>query len=229
MLSDFYQLVGQLAQDGQNRLSQTDLDTALAAAVNRYSQDQPRRAVEDVAATASGHFLDLPAGWVADFSHLVAVEYPVGHIPPAELRSGQWDLYAAPDGTKLMIFGGVVAGDVLRLTYTLPHGLSATDDTIPPSHREPVGCWAAALLCEQLATFYAGDSDSSLGADKVDFTHPSREYGKRADVLRKRYFDALGIDPKKCQAAGVNVSFAGKNSLGGTRLTHPLRPWTGAR
>lgn len=229
MLADFYQLTGQLAQNGQNRLGQTDLDTALTAAVIRYSQDRPRMVVEDIAAADTASFLDLPVSWEADFSEVTAVEYPVGNAPPCLLKSEAWDVYDAPTGAQLMIFGGVQAGDGLRLTYTRSHVLSDVEDTIPPMHREPVCGWAAALLCEQLASFYAGNSDSTIKADQVDFTHPAREYGRRAEELRKRYFDALGIDPKKCAPAGVDVAFTGKSSLGGPRLTHPLRTWAGSR
>jgi hypothetical protein len=42
-------------------------------------------------------------------------------------------------------------------------------------------------------------------------------------VLRKRYFDDLGIDPKRNVAAGAVVNLNMASSVGRDRITHPRR------
>ncbi|MEW8660777.1 MAG: hypothetical protein AB2603_20895, partial [Candidatus Thiodiazotropha endolucinida] len=89
--------------------------------------------------------------------------------------------------------------------------------------REAVASYAAALCCEQLVSEYSGDSDSTIQADSVDHGDKARKFGRRADKLRKRYYNELGIEPKRNQAAGVVVDLDGRDSRGRDRLTHPGR------
>jgi len=114
-------------------------------------------------------------------------------------------------------------GAVVRATYTIAHDVSVSADTIPMGDREPVCCLAAASLCDQLAGFYSGDSDSTIQADSVNHQSKAGEFASRARGLRKRYLDELGIDAKKNVAAGVIVDLNLNDSQGYPRLVHNPR------
>lgn len=218
-LSDFQTLVGDLVRDDADKISETQRDNAIGAAVARYSKDRPRPKVDDLTA-AGGNYLDLPEAWEADFSEVQAVEYPVGEFPPSYVSPQAWSLYATPTGLQIMVAYKFSEGATVRLTYSISHQVNSEEDTIPLGDREPVCCLAAASLCDQLAGFYSGDSDSTIQADSVNHQSKSQEFSARARALRKRYYDELGIDTKKTVAAGVVVDLDLQSSLGTERLTH---------
>ncbi len=108
----------------------------------------------------------------------------------------------------------------MRATFTIAHVVSAALDTIPEADREAVACWGAGILCDELAAFYSGGTDSTIRADSSPGQTRAQEYSSRANKCRKRYFDALGIDEKKNVAAGVVVNLNQDDSRGNDRLTH---------
>ena len=93
----------------------------------------------------------------------------------------------------------------MRATYTIKHSVTASVDTIPVQDREPVACWAAAMLCDELATYYSAGTDSAIQADSVEQRSKAQEYAARAKALRKRYFDELGIEDRRGEPAGAFV------------------------
>lgn len=218
-LTDIQQLVTDLVRDDANKISNAQRDQAVAIAVERYSKDRPRDYVEDVTAPG-GNLLPLPAGWQADFSQLQSIEQPVGNVPPSMVPNTAWSLYNAPGGLSVMLSIAIGVNATARLTYTIRHQVDGTHDTIPLGDREAVCCLAAASLCDQLASLYSGDTDSTIQADSVNHASKSSEFAKRATALRKRYHDELGIDLKKNVAAGVVVSLEAASSLGTDRMTH---------
>ncbi len=190
-----------------------------ASAIERYSKDRPVLKVEDVT-SAGGNALPLPAGWETDFSDLQNLEYPLDQVPPRYVSNEDYYQYISPTGKTINLLTTLSDGEQARMTYTITHTLSLTVDTIPLGDREPVCCLAAASLCDQLAGLYSGDSDSTIQADSVNHQSKASEFAKRANALRKRYLNELGIDAKKNVAAGVVVSTRPTNSQGGQRLTH---------
>lgn len=219
-LANLQALIAQLAPANGGQLSDADRATALAQAVERYSADRPRVLVEDLAVSDGG--LGLPEGWQADFSAVSSLEYPIGHRPPSFFRADQWFMYQHPDGWGIELVEDLREGTLVRCAYTVRHVVDADTDTIPAQDAEAVACWAAALLCEQLATLLGANTEPTIQADRVDTGSPARQYAAMAKTYRQRYFDALGIDPKRNVAAGVVVSFPARNSRGQPPLTHPL-------
>lgn len=222
-LADHQTLTIALTRDDSGKVTTTDRDVAIASAVRRYNQDRPRAKVEDVAATGV-NVLPLPAGWLTDFSKLGSIEYPIGDVPPTMLAQDRFGCYLPPSGTKVIqLLDAVNVGASLRVTYTIRHLLDSGNDTIPEEAREAVCSWAAAQLCEQLAALYANANDSTIQADVVDRSSKGRDYASRAKALRARYFDEVGVDPKRTVAAGVVVNLSLNDSQGSDRLTHPKR------
>lgn len=220
MLADYQTLVNRLAQADAGDLTPTDVDDAISLAVTRFSKDKPHEQVTDVTAPG-GQTLDLPNDWVGGFSDIRAIEFPVGWVPPSYLDD--WQIYTAPGGESALLAQTLDTGDTVRLTYSLMHTVDATTDTIPLVYREPVAAYAASLLCEQLATRYAGQMDATIQADTVDHNDKGRRYRTRANDLRKRYTDAVGVPDQANAAAGVVVDWDNNDSRGGDRLFHPRR------
>lgn len=217
MLADFQALAAALTRDDAGKLSADDVDGAITLAVTRYSKDRPRLKVEDITA-AGGKLLGLPAAWENGFSKLNSLEYPIGDVPPS-LISG-WMMYNAPSGLSIMVGDSLTANAAVRASYGVMHQVSSSTDTVPLGDREAVCCLAAASLCDQLASLYSGDTDSTIQADSVNHQSKAAEYAARAKALRKRYHDELGIGEKKSVAAGAVVNLDLPNSLGGDRLGH---------
>lgn len=224
MLADFQTLVDDLVRDSAQWVTPEQRERAIGLALSRYSADRPRSLVEDVTSTG-GQALPLPAGWVSGESVLQGIETPVGQIPPAALQSSLWSIYRGPLGEELRIARSLLAGEVARLTFSAPHLLSATEDTIPAAHREAVACYTASLLAEQVATVHANAADPTIGADRVDQAHPAREWAARAKSYRNRYFATLGIEinaqgveQPRMEAAGVVVDLELPTTHGHGRL-----------
>lgn len=222
MFSDYQILVTDLVRDDADRISAGQLDDAIAAAVARYSQDRPRRKVEDLAGV-SGQLIALPAAWQADFSELRSLEYPVGNMPPTMIEADRWSLYDEPAAQKIMLLDSLPAASTVRATFTIRHALDASSDTIPLHHREATARYAASLLCDQLASFYANEGDSTIAADATRNQPKSEAYRNRARDYRKQYQDAVGVDDKTAAPAGVVVNLHSNNSQGQDFLQHPRR------
>ena len=221
-IADYQTLIDNKVRDDGGVISATVRDQALASAVTRYSNDQPNEKVEDVI-SSGGQYINLPPGWQANFSELNSIEFPVGDVPPSYLESGAYGLYNAPGGKQIMVRSSLISGDTVRMSYSIEHVVDATADTPKKVHREAIASWAAALLCDQLASYYSGDSDSTIQADSVEHASKARDFAARARTLRKFYLDTLGIDPKKNLAAGVSVDWDKPNSRGNDGLTHNRR------
>lgn len=220
--TDFQTLVTGLVRDDAGKITVAQRDLAIATAVARYSKDRPRAKVEDITAPG-GNLLPLPAAWQTNFSGLDSLEYPVGKFPASYISQQAWSLYARPTGPSIMVSYAIAAGSTVRATYSIAHQVDAGADTVPLGDREAVSCLAAASLCDQLASLYSGDTDSTIQADSVNHQSKAGEFSARARALRKRYFDELGIDTKKTVAGGVVVNLDLANSQGGDRLTHSRR------
>lgn len=222
-LADYQSLVAALVRDDRGLLSAGDIDVAIGLAVTRYSTDRPRTVVEDVTAVAAdSNQLDLPVGWEVDFSRLSDMEFPVGEWPVSRVEAHHYELYQAPGGLAVVL-DFYPGAEQVRLSFSARHVLSAAADTIPDIHREAVSCWAAAFLCDQLASFYAGESDSTIAADHVQDGSQSRDFAFRAKTLRARYLSEIGVDEKRSAPAGAVVDMDLSDSRGRDRLTHPNR------
>jgi hypothetical protein len=223
MLIDYQTLVIELVRDDAAKIAVAERDRAIAAAVLRYSTDRPREKVQDLT-PASSQVLPLPAAWEDGFSVLLELEHPIGDIPPSLIPQDRYALYQEPAAVKIQLLDGVaVAANSVRAKFVIKHQVDAAVDTIPLQHREPAACWGAALLCDQLAAFYSGGTDSSIQADSVQQQTKAQEYSSRARALRKRYLDELGVEEKKSAPAGVVVNLDQLDSRGQDRLTHANR------
>lgn len=219
MLTDYQDLVDDLVRDDTGKVTAADRDVAIGLALSRYSQDRPDRKVEDLTGDGTA-FLALPAGWQSDFSTLQSLEYPLGNNPPSLVAAGKWRLYDTPAGRQIMLASTVPTGAAVRATFTVRRQLDDAADTIPVDHREPVASYAAALVLDELASLFSGDSDSTIQADAVAHVTKGQEYAARARALRKRYFDVLGASEGRLAPASGVVDLDLADSRRQDRLQH---------
>lgn len=78
--------------------------------------------------------MSLPQDWQADFSRVLDIRTDDGARVDFDVSR-----------ENIVINGFVKPGDKIVITYTLPHVLTETQDTIPFVDREAVANWAAAF------------------------------------------------------------------------------------
>lgn len=215
MLDDVRTLVADLVRDDVERISPAQQDRAITAGVAQYNKDRPRRSVEDVV-SEGGSRLEIPDG----ANRVVAVEAPAGIIPPILLPGSAWGHYHAPEAVYLLFTRPLAAGTPVRLTLTRPHLLTNEADSIPEADREALASYAAAVLFDQIAATTSGDSNPTIPADTVNHASKPESFAKRAERLRQRYYDLLGIDAKRIQPASATATQMAPPSHGGGHLTH---------
>lgn len=210
-----YELMFAKTKDDSGRLTyETDYAPAMEAALASYSKHRPREVVFDLVGNG-GSDLALPAGWVAEFSRILAVEYPVGENPPHLLAADEWSLYRSPQGYQLRLrLDKPAAGESVRLTYTAPR----TETELPAADLDAVACLAASICLRTLAALYGQTSDPTIQADVVNYRSKTDEFRRLADALEERFHVHLGIDPRGGVVAASAV--AGAPSRSRTRLTH---------
>lgn len=225
MRDDVRQLVLDLLREREEVVAGPQLELALDEAVIRYSQDRPRRVLEDLTADGTA-FLALPTAWVDDLSTLVSVEHPTGHNPPLYWSLDAIDVELGPSGLRIRMPSTIDSGEAVRVIHTTAHQLTDLVDTIGTTHRAAVAYAAAAELCGQLAAHYATESAPVINADTTEATSKHRAYLSLARRFRDLYAEKLGIDRKKpprAQAASVDVDVDTRDSLGRPRIFHPYR------
>lgn len=184
------------------------LERAIEQAVLAYSLAKPLHDSDDLAGVTGG-VIALPTDWDAQFSTLLAVEYPIGVVPMATLEAavardetGTWHVLLAQDS---------LTDATVRVHFTRPHVLTNAACTIPAAHCNAVACWAAAEMCRQLATAKGAERDSTMAAAVTSGQSMSGDLARRARDWMIQYRAELGLaDPETSPAAlpaGTVVAF----------------------
>ena len=207
-------LVVAKVKDESGRLTeQSDFQPAIDAALERYSKHRPLEQVEDLDGAGSCD-LDLPEGFVTSFSRIVAVEYPIGSVPPELLPAASWMLYRTPTATNLRLLEQVPpAGSSVRVTYTAPR----TESGIASGDQDAVACLAASICLRTLAAIYGQTSDPTIQADSVNYGSKADQFRRLADSLEERFNLHLGVDVKGGTPAASAVAAPPRSR---ERLTH---------
>ena len=224
--AQFKDKVDQTVKDTAGKLTPIERDNWIQEAVKIYSKHRPREVVKDV--TGAGTY-DYSIGtnltyWVEDFSIIKSIEYPADEREPQYIDEDDYLVYKKETDLFIRFLADTPsATQKIRVTYTALHILSEALNTIPSADEDAV-CNLAASLCSQgLASHYAQTSDSTIGADSVNYRTKSQEYTSRAKEQKKIYLEHLGIKEGEVAPASVrkvvDVTYPG----GTDRLTHPRR------
>ena len=232
MSIEFYQrLAADLVRDDANRITPEQVDTAIGQAAARLSRELPRERLVQ-SAGVSGQVLDTPAGWVVGLSRVIDIEYPVGSVPRELLDAQRVTLLDQVDGTqKIGLTDALPAASTVRIKYSAPHAIDDQQDTVPDHLRWGVACMAASILCGQLASAYANQTDSTISADAVEHKSKSELYQARERQYWQQAFISWGLPVPSASnsgaasasagdAAGTVVSFGSRR---GSRVERGLR------
>ncbi len=195
-----------------------DYDRAIAESIGRYSRHRPAEAVEDIPGNGT-HDVDLPGGWIDEFSTVRSVEYPVGHVPASLVENDACGIYQTPAGSRLRLVAVTPgASEAVRLTYTVMR----TDSTVPAGDVDAVCNLAASLCLEWLANIFTQTGDSTIAADAVNYRSKGTEFASRARRLMQLYKEHMGLkDDDTTRPAAAIADSAQKYPGGSERLTHP--------
>lgn len=210
-----YDMTKSLVKDVSGKLEDpADYENAIAAALKRYSRHRPYAVPADLTGTG-GNDLDLPPGWLPDFSAIISCEYPVGNVPATLLDRDLWQIYRTPTATKFRLLAAQPAiTETVRVEYTILH----VEGTVPSADLDAVACLAAANCLRQLAAAYGQTSDQLIQADVVNYRSKSDEFRRLADALEKQYKDHLGLKDSDTTPGAMVTARPPERRR--TRLTH---------
>lgn len=204
IISDVQKLVADEVRDQSGVLQPDDMIQAMNDALAQLSHDEPFEAVVDVPVNNASS-LPAPEGFEYGLSQVMCAEYPINQSPRAFITASP---YRTPDGVVLEI--DYIASGTVRLTYTRPHVLhlsDATKTTLTARQQSPLACYAAYLLCGQLVSYYAHNTDSTFGADSADHQSQSQQFRSRAGDLLRRYKSKIKMKEPSSQAAGASANW----------------------
>lgn len=222
-IADFANAIPQVLQDGAGKLwtgatQVAVLSAFVSRALDRYSKDSPLVVTNDQDATGTTQVtLPVAPGPIAVglnvpvfdplFSQVLQIEYPVAQQPPQYIDPTDFRLYQQPTGYIILLTqDSLVPNGTMRLTWTARH--TPDGSTVPDMDFYAVVDFAASLAAEQLATIYAQTVDPTFSADVVNYRSKSQEYQSLAKMLRKRYFNHLGVDESSTGDAETRPAIA---------------------
>jgi hypothetical protein len=209
-LADWRTLTQDKLRDTAGKVTQDQLDRAIAQAVARYSRLRPLAKIATL--TGDGHAVvfALPSDYVPGFSRALSIEYPVGKQEPQYLDDTQDyqvdDTDRDPSTSALrvrLLTVTLPAGAHAYLAYTVPHTVSSSVDTIPVLDRGAACAYAASLGCRELASYYAQTSDPTITAAAVVYRDRPAVYQAQAKDLEREFNEHLGVPSDGIYAASV--------------------------
>lgn len=212
-----------LVKDDSGKLvvSEDDYEIAIESALSTYSKHRPDERTSPISGNG-GHDYSLPFDFIEGFSRIVTIEYPVERVPAEYVDDDGYTLYKGTAGRKLRLLADTPGStEIFNLTYTVSREI----ENVIPTDTDALAALAAAICLEILASAYAQTSDSTIGADSVNYKTKSSEFAARAKAMRKLYQQHLGVtDDSATPAASAVRDLDGQNYPGGTgRLTHGRR------
>lgn len=224
---DYIEEVKKLVPGDNHPIGEAERILAVDMAMKVHSRHRPREIVEDIDGDGGFDYAlaDLDA-WSDGFSAVKQIEYPVDDTDetPDVLQEEEYAIYKKPAGTYLRFLDATPDADEdIRITYTAMHTCTDDDCTVAGFDEKAVEALAAGLFCEMLATAYASDQDSTVNADSVDEHSKAARYQTRARVLKRFYYDHIGIKEGQTPAASVTMDWDKAPSWQADRITHPRR------
>jgi hypothetical protein len=222
ILAEYHKKISRILHDDAEILESQDIFASIIEALSIYSKDRPFRKVADIAGD-DGYIYALPSDWVKGTSCLRSVEYPAGERVPVYLESTQWIVYDDGISQKLRFpVHNPQTGNTIRITYTTLY-TDKTIDQIPTGDQEAFCALAASLCLGSLSRHYAQTSETTLGADAVDYQDKSRDYADRAGELKEIYRNHLFSNRENIRPASCTGDWDNQTSWGGDFLLHPKK------
>ncbi|MBA7652873.1 hypothetical protein ES703_60712 [subsurface metagenome] len=174
-----------------------EIDDYVQAALKRYSHHKPQSLAHEFQGDG-GYDYSLPDDWIQGFSRITQVEYPYDQQRPNIIPHEEWTLFLKlmnSTQTFVLRFLAIspVAGEYVRITYTIPHVVDDSSSTVFDNDFDAVCCLAASYCCGALSRKYSQTSDPTIAADVVNYAAKASSYASRAKELFQAYLDQLGL------------------------------------
>lgn len=218
MIESYIEKVTAKVKDDSGKLKPGDIERNIYNAIALFSKHKPNTKVVDVTGDGTQDYA-TPTGWVDGFSVIKSIEYPVGNVPADLLDEEEYTIYQTTSAKKVRLLTvAPPATETFRVTFTIPR----TELTIPDNDVDALANLAASLCLEELANAYTQTSDSTIGADSVNWRSKGYEFSQRAKRLYQLYKEHMGIregdlTPPASAVIDLELNYPG----GADRLTHP--------
>lgn len=179
------------------------IDEAALQAVERYSQDRPRRLTTAAAAVGAATYnLALPTGWVEGFSEVENIEYPVPTTRafPVYLPRNQWGIVTGTDGASVIrsFVAEFSPSSNYSIVFTAPRAVKDLDgaaaSTVPAGDESAFVKLTAAKALLILAASTASETDSSIGVDVAGHREKADRYRSLAKDFAADYEKSMAED-----------------------------------
>ncbi len=204
---------GNLIQPGAT-VKKSEAASHVLEALDKYSQIRPLEVVHEI--EGDGNYIyPLPDGWDGGINLIRLVEYPAGNNPPVYLDQYDHKTFLASDGVWKIRFNTVIAtGYSALITYESDHSFSGDNPftvTAPDSDFYAICNLAAAQYLLALAARYGQSSNSTLGADVVNYDNKTDSYRRLAKEYLGMAASSLGISIKDLEGGNLETKAASSN------------------
>lgn len=185
-----------------------------------YDKDHPLTKYKSY--TGDGEYdYTKPSDWIDGFSRLEAIEYPSGNQEPIYLDKEKFQLYHNGTVEKIrFIDAEPSASQNFIVTYTIPHTLTDSANTIYEADFNAVCHLTAGLTLLSMANKYTQSSEPTIAASAVAFRTKSDRCRAVAEEQFKLYAKAMQQD-EEVSAAIIIREYDTKYPWGGEYITHP--------
>ena len=214
-----------LGQD--ENLDEESVHRAVDEAMNRYSQDRPRRIAQRYEST-SGQMYSLPDEWKEGLSIILRVQRLSEQFVGQQrvfIGIEEFDVYDSGDGSGKQVHlydYAPSATETFIIYYTGAHTVSAIDSTVFDFDFEAVGYLVSSILALKLAGQLLKNRDPHKPADSLNFRTLSDEYEKLSRLLFERYKDHMDLPSgMESEGKGMGSDVTPALSIGDIQVTPP--------
>jgi hypothetical protein len=197
--SAYITAISDKVRDDALKLTASQLKEALTSALAEHQKVAPNRLAFSVIGDGTGAQLlssVLGGYWKPGFTFIEQVEYPTGNLPPSILDGDDWSVYddgTAQDASNLKLqFLSAKPSATETFIVTASCQMERPEvgaQNFPDNQKtfEALTLLAASYAAVMLAAVYAQTTDSSIGADVVNYGDKSSRYLTVAKQLRRAY------------------------------------------
>lgn len=227
-LTDFETaLDSRLKQPTPAILSSTELDSIISVqAIQIYSKHKPYIKTVDI--TANGTYTytinttNFP-GWTEGLSEIAFIEYPAGESQNPrdnEIGFDEYDIYLSGTTKYLRFLDDTPSSGTIRVKFTRMHAIGATanNTTVYDVDFSAFCDLCTSIACRDIASKYSHFTDSTYGADAVEYRTKGDMWASRSKLFLDSYIKHMFQD--------ISAAFVQKDidtiygELNISRLTH---------
>lgn len=194
--------------------------------VNIYSKHKPYVKTADYTAASSYDVTinntNFPS-WLDGFSDIKFIEYPADEYQDprdAEIGFDSWSYYEKSGVKYVRFLDTTPSTGTIRFTYTVKHSIAAAAvDTLFYDNDFAAFCdLATSICCRSISAKYGYFTDSTIGADAVEYRNKSDVWASRAKNFWDSYMKYMFPDISSAFIQKDFDSVYGELNL--SRLTH---------